>query len=185
MAKPIVLPFRRRRQGKTDYKHRLNMLKAQKARAVIRPSVSNMLVQVATYKDTGDNVEIHAHTRELRALGYKGSLSNLSAAYLIGLVAGKKALAAKKTELIADIRGATLTPGARVYATLKGLIDAGVQIPHDAKVLPSEERVLGKHIDAMTTNKKSETHFTRYKKEKIDAGAFSKHVEDIKAKIMG
>ena len=36
--------------------------------------------------------------------------------------------------------------GSVLLSALKGLLDAGVSIPHDPGVLPSEERITGKHI---------------------------------------
>jgi len=36
--------------------------------------------------------------------------------------------------------------GATVFAALKGMVDAGMKIPHGKDVLPSKERLAGKHI---------------------------------------
>jgi large subunit ribosomal protein L18 len=37
-------------------------------------------------------------------------------------------------------------PGSKVFAVLKGALDAGLQIPHGEEVLPPEDRISGKHI---------------------------------------
>ena len=39
------------------------------------------------------------------------------------------------------------TKGSRIFASLKGILDAGIDIPHNEEVLPSEERIKGEHID--------------------------------------
>jgi large subunit ribosomal protein L18 len=38
------------------------------------------------------------------------------------------------------------TKGSGVFAALKGMVDAGLEIPHGKDVLPSKERLMGKHI---------------------------------------
>ena len=37
--------------------------------------------------------------------------------------------------------------GNRVFAALKGMVDAGLEIPHGDSVLPEEDRINGAHID--------------------------------------
>ena len=54
----------------------------------------------------------------------------------------------------------TYPSGNRAYAALKGMVDAGMEIPHSEEVLPSEERINGEHIGegiakAVATTKKS------------------------------
>jgi large subunit ribosomal protein L18 len=34
-----------------------------------------------------------------------------------------------------------------VFAALKGMVDAGLEIPHGDQVLPDEDRINGAHID--------------------------------------
>ena len=36
--------------------------------------------------------------------------------------------------------------GSRIYAALKGILDAGLNIPHSDGIFPNEERIKGKHI---------------------------------------
>ena len=49
-------------------------------------------------------------------------------------------------EAILDIGLAASTPGNRVFSALKGMVDAGLDIPHSDGVLPDEDRVNGTHI---------------------------------------
>jgi large subunit ribosomal protein L18 len=34
-----------------------------------------------------------------------------------------------------------------LFAALKGAVDAGLDIPHDPAIFPSQDRIMGKHID--------------------------------------
>jgi hypothetical protein len=36
-----------------------------------------------------------------------------------------------------------------LYAALKGAIDAGLKIPYNEEILPSEDRIKGEHIKIM------------------------------------
>ena len=42
---------------------------------------------------------------------------------------------------------AASTNGNRVFAALKGMVDAGLEVPHGDSVLPDDDRVNGAHID--------------------------------------
>ena len=33
-----------------------------------------------------------------------------------------------------------------IFAVLKGAVEAGLEVPHDPKMFPSEDRIVGKHI---------------------------------------
>ena len=48
------VPFRRRREGRTDYRHRAALLRGKLPRAVVRKSNRNITVQLVTYDDKGD-----------------------------------------------------------------------------------------------------------------------------------
>lgn len=140
------IPFRRRREGKTDYRRRLNLLKGGRPRAVVRRSLQNITIQIVEYSHTGDKVIACAFSKELRRFGWTSGTGNLPAAYLTGLLAGKRAKKKGVTTAVLDIGLSAPTPGSRVFASLKGLLDSGIDIPHDEGVLPKEERFQGKHI---------------------------------------
>lgn len=140
------VPFRRRRQGKTDYRQRLALLKSGKHRVVVRRSNKNLRVQFVRYDPSGDEVVSSALGNDLRAYGWGGSMNNTPASYLIGLLAGKRALAQNVTEGVLDIGQHESVPGSTLYGALKGVLDAGVDVPHSPEVLPDEERLHGKHI---------------------------------------
>jgi large subunit ribosomal protein L18 len=142
------VPFRRRREGRTDYRRRLALLKSRKARVVVRRSLTNVRVQVIGYTDKGDKVVASADGRELEGMGLKGtSGKSLPAAYLTGVLAGQRAKQAGVQEAVLDLGRQVPAAGGRIFAALAGVIAAGVDVPHDAEVLPDEERLTGAHIE--------------------------------------
>ncbi len=140
------VPFRRRRVGKTDYRHRKRLLKSGLPRAIVRKSNRYVRVQFATFDMGGDLIVASAISKELASLGWKHSMGNTSAAYLTGYLAGKRAAKAGVDRAVLDIGIHNPTKDSKVFATLKGIIDAGIQIPHNEEILPSEERIKGEHI---------------------------------------
>src|SRR5439155_964510 len=77
-----ALPYRRRREGKTDYKLRRALVKSGKPRAVVRLTNQYVTVQITDATINGDIVRASASSRELPSLGWKGALGNIPAAYL-------------------------------------------------------------------------------------------------------
>lgn len=140
------VPFRRRREGKTDYRRRLALLKSGKVRAVVRKTLANTIVQFVDFTPEGDRVLASAISKELERFAWKVGTGNVPAAYLTGYLAGKRALAAGVKEAVLDIGLHPPTGGGRVFAALKGVLDAGVRIPHGEEVLPDEARIRGEHI---------------------------------------
>lgn len=140
--------FRRRREGRTDYRQRRALLRSRVPRAVVRISLRHASVQLVEYDAKGDRIVATAHSRELLDMGWRASTGNLPAAYLTGYLAGKRAKKKGVEEAVLDIGLREPIKGAACFATLKGLLDAGIEVPHSDKILPSEDRVKGKHINA-------------------------------------
>ncbi len=139
--------FRRRREGRTDYRVRLRLLKSGRPRAVVRLSSRRVRVSLVTYDPTGDHVVATAESGELGGLGFPAaSLASTPAAYLTGYLAGLRAKAASTEEAILDAGLRHPTAGGRLAAALKGLLDAGVEIPHGDEGLPSADRIAGGHL---------------------------------------
>jgi len=143
-----VVKFRREREGKTNYKKRLALLKSRLSRLVVRISNKNIICQAIAHGKEGDAVLAVGTSNELAKLGWKGSKSNIPAAYLTGYLCGKKALKAKVDEAVFDLGFRDVVKSSKVFATLKGALDAGLQIPHDDVILPPQDRIEGAHIDA-------------------------------------
>ena len=144
------VPFRRRREGKTDYRKRLKLLMSHKPRVVVRRSNSYLRIQLIVADRQGDRTFVDTTSKELSGYGYEGGGKNLPAAYLTGLLFGKKATEAGFKEAILDIGLHTPVHGSRVFAALKGVIDSGMEVPHDPVVFPPEERIRGEHIASYT-----------------------------------
>lgn len=140
------VPYKRKLEGRTDYRKRLALVKSGMPRLVIRKSLNNIIVQVVNYETKGDKVIVSAHSNELAKLGWKGRKRNLPAAYLVGLLCGKKAKEKNVSKAILDMGLYTSVKGSVVYAALKGAVDAGLEVPHDEAVIPPEDRLKGKHI---------------------------------------
>lgn len=140
-----IIKFKRRMEMKTNYRKRLALLKSGKVRLVIRKSLSNISVQLVNFNPSGDQTVVSAVSSELKKFGWTKT-GNIPAAYLTGLLAGKKAKEKNVTEAVLDIGVQTSTKGSRIYAALKGVLDAGINIPHSKDILPSEDRINGKHI---------------------------------------
>ncbi len=141
------MPRRRRREGKTNYYKRYKMILSGKPRLVVRRTNMYIWVQVVIAKPQGDITVAAAHSRELvKRYGWLGGTKNTPAAYLTGLLAGFRALREGITEAIIDIGLHRPTKGARVFAALKGALDAGLRIPHSPEIFPEEYRIRGEHI---------------------------------------
>jgi large subunit ribosomal protein L18 len=143
---------RRRRQGKTDYRRRINLLKSRQPRVVIRRSLKNLRIQFVEFDPKGDRIIVSAEGFELGKYGWKGSFSNTPAAYLTGFLAGKRAVKAGIERAVLDIGLQTPAKGSKVFASLKGLLDAGIDIPHSEEEFPSDERIRGAHITESIKN---------------------------------
>jgi large subunit ribosomal protein L18 len=141
------VPFRRRREGKTDYRIRLRLLRSDVPRAVVRVTNRRILVSVTTYDAVGDRVLASAESPELAAVGFpESNLRSTPAAYLTGYLAGVRAKAAGASSAILDVGLRHPTPGGRLMGALKGLLDAGLDVPHGDKGLPSNDRLNGQHL---------------------------------------
>jgi len=139
--------FRRRREGKTDYRVRLRLLKGGVPRAVVRLSGRRIRVQLVDFEPTGDRVLAAADSAELAGIQFpSSSAASTPAAYLTGYLAGLRAKAAGTEEAILDTGLRHPTPGGRLSAALKGLLDAGLALPHGEKGFPAKDRLNGAHL---------------------------------------
>ncbi len=138
-----ILKFRRRREGSTNYSHRLRLVKGKKPRLVVRITSRYVIAHIVEYQRAGDVTISHANSKDLSEYGWIAG-RNLPSAYLTGYLLGKHA---KVKECILDAGVKSPHHKGRVYAVIKGAIDAGMNIPHDEKILPDKDRLTGKHIN--------------------------------------
>ncbi|MEM3736767.1 MAG: 50S ribosomal protein L18 [Candidatus Bathyarchaeia archaeon] len=181
-------PFRRRREGKTNYRRRISLIKSRKLRLVIRNTLAHTIVQFVEAKLGGDLIRTSVTSRELvRCYGWKAPCGNLPTAYLTGLLAGKKAKKIGLTEAILDLGVGKFPPKSKVYGALRGVLDAGVIIPHNGEVTPDEARIRGEHIanywESITDSDTRNRLFSGYLKAGLTPGDLPKHFDEVKAKI--
>ena len=120
------------------------MLMGKRDFITVNVTNENTQVQILKPEMTGDKVIASAHSRYLLGKGWKGSRKNIPAAYLTGYLAGKKAIGQGASTAI--LYTGTRKYTQRMAAALKGVIDAGMQIPADSETFPSEERINGEHL---------------------------------------
>lgn len=184
------VPLKRRREGKTNYYKRRKMILSGKPRLVVRVLSRTIVVQIITPHPRGDITHVSAVSQELKRYGWKAGGKNTSAAYLLGLLAGLKARKKGIEEAIVDIGIHSPTKGARVFAAVKGALDAGMKIPVGEEILPSEDRIKGEHIAnyAKLLLEVDKEEYNRRFSSYLEAGLrpeeLPKHFEEIKAKIL-
>jgi large subunit ribosomal protein L18 len=154
---------------------------------VVRKTNKNMIVQFVNARVVGDSTEASAVSTELAEHGWKAGTGNLPAAYLTGLLAGLRAKSRGVKKAILDIGLNTPVKGSRVYAALKGALDAGVEIPHKEDVLPDEARLKGEHIvNAYKhfSDQKDTNMFNEVGKKKTAITGIPKSVEKVKKALL-
>jgi len=181
--------LRRRKEGKTDYKARKALVISGKPRLVVRNTLKNVIAQIIVAKPHGDEVLVSAHSRELKKYEWKAHAGNLPSAYLTGLLCGLKAKAQGVKEVILDIGLHSPSKGARVFAMLKGVLDAGVHVPHSEEKLPDEKRIEGEHIaqyaESLASNPEEyQSKFSKYLEQKLPPESLPKHFAKVKTEIL-
>lgn len=141
------VPFRRRREGKTNYHRRLKLIQSRRNRLVVRCSNKHTIVQVVESKIEGDRILNHAHTQHLiKQFDWKHNPGNIPSAYLTGYLCGLKAKKAGISDAIVDV--GILVHDNRVKAAVKGFLDAGIEVPvgEDWFFNGMDDRIKGLHI---------------------------------------
>jgi large subunit ribosomal protein L18 len=159
-----------------------------KPRLVARSTLKNVVAQIIVAKPHGDEVLVSAHSRELKKYEWKAPSGNLPAAYLTGLLCGLKAKAQGLKEVILDIGLNSPSKGARVFAVLKGVLDAGVNVSHSEEKLPDEKRIQGEHIaqyaESLASNPEEyQSRFSKYLEQKFPPETLPKHFAKVKTEI--
>jgi len=141
---------RRRREQKTDYAKRIKFLKSESPRIVFRKTNKYIIAQCITSVMAQDKIEIGVNSKQLLSHGWpkasEGSLKSLPASYLTGFLLGKQILKKKVKSPILDVGMIKSIGKSKIYAFVKGVADSGVDIKYSEKVLPSEDRITGKHM---------------------------------------
>lgn len=181
--------YRRERERRTDYYYRRSLLRSGKPRFIVRISLKNVRAQIATPASEGDKIISSAFSKELSKWDWKGSNSNTPAAYLVGLLCGFRGRESGVEECILDIDRFVASPQAKIFAVLKGGLDAGLNIPHSEDVLPTEKRIQGEHISSYAQKLKSEqeekykSQFSKYFENDLPPEELPDHFKKVKKAI--
>jgi large subunit ribosomal protein L18 len=182
------LPYRRRRNARTDYAKRRRLVLSGLPRLVVRPANKHITVQVVEAQAAGDRVLASAHSSELREYSWKGARGNVPAAYLTGTLVGYRAKSKGVEEAVLDVGTRPVTAGSRLFAAMNGAVDSGMKIPHSAEVLPAKERLRGEHIAAYANTLSKDAglyqrRFSDYLKHKLKPEEIPAHFEEVREKI--
>jgi large subunit ribosomal protein L18 len=184
------LPFRRRREGKTNYHKRLKLLKSRKLRLVIRASNNHIIVQVVESKLSGDRVLVAAFSKELpKKFDWKLNTGNIPAAYLTGYLAGLRAKKNNIQEVILDL--GVFNHRFRVLAAVKGFLKSEIELPYREEFFPEnfEAKLDGSQIETYAKllkqkePEKYELAFSSYLKNKVDPLKIKQNVSSTLKKI--
>ncbi|HLD00449.1 MAG TPA: 50S ribosomal protein L18 [Candidatus Nanoarchaeia archaeon] len=186
--KPKTVPFRRKREYVTNYKKRLKLLLSRKLRIVVRMTNSKIIAQLVNFSPAGDKVVLGIDSSALAKLGWNYSLKNTPAAYLTGLLLGKKALGQGHKEAILDTGSREPQKKGKIYAFLKGMLDSGLEVPSGEDIFPPEERITGEHIKGYAkklkdNNQVYQERFARYLKNKAAPENMPEQFQQLKQKI--
>ncbi len=180
--------MRRRREKRTDYKQRMELLKSGMPRAVVRRAHNNIHIQFVVYEEKGDRVIVEGVSKNLSKYGWNMHGGSLPSAYLTGLMAGTDAVKQGVKEAVLDLGLHISKHGSSLYAAALGIRDAGVKIPLNESVLPNEDRIKGKHIAEYASKIKNDERykkqFSEYLKQGIEPEKITDIFEEVRKKIM-
>jgi large subunit ribosomal protein L18 len=183
-----VHTLKRIRTHKTNYRKRQALLISKQDFVTIKITNQNVIAQVLKPEIQGDIVRVSTHSRELRRYGWKGSLNSLPACFLVGLVLGRKALEKGVDKAVLYIGNKPFT--SRIAACMKGIVQAGINIPISSESYPTEHRLNGQHIAEYARKIKTEDinkynkYFSSLLKEGLVPENYQSHVEEITARIL-
>jgi len=184
--KRFQVKFRRRRQGKTDYKARRRLVQqaknkynTPKYRLVARRTNKDIICQVVSAKIIGDNVICAAYSHELKSYGALAGFTNYAACYATGLLCARRLLT--KLGLASKYEGQTKVTGARFEVQplandrkpFKCILDAGLaRTTTGARIFG----VMKGAIDGGLSIPHSDARFPGFKNNKLDTEKHRKRI---------
>ena len=151
-------------------------------------SIRNITVQISIAKPHGDEVLAAANSRELiKNLRLESCNRQHSSSLPYRFLCGLKAKATGVKEAILDIGLIAPTKGAKAFAALNGVVDAGVDVPHSEEKIV-KERTKGEHIAkyAKSLGAGSEEYnakFSKYTAQGVAPEKIPEHFNKVKAEI--
>jgi large subunit ribosomal protein L18 len=182
--------FRRRREGKTDYRKRRGIILGNMPFVSIHISGRYIYSQILKPTVTGDITIASASSRDLsKKFGWKGSAKNLPGAYLTGYYLGHLAAEQNLKKAVVYSGVGRFVHGSRMASLISGAKDAGLDISVDEESLPDEERITGKHIVDYSqklekeNGEKRDQIFSKILSSGMKPADYPLHFESIKSKI--
>ena len=182
--------FRRRREGKTDYRKRKGIILGKTPFVCVHVSGKYIYSQVLKPSATGDLTVAAASSRDLvKKFGWKGSTKSLPSAYLTGYYLGHLAGEKSLKEAVVYSGVGRFVHGSRIASLISGAKDAGLEISVNEESLPDEDRISGKHIAAYSNKlekedrKKRDQVFSKILSSGMNPSEYPSHFEAVKAKI--
>ncbi len=170
IGKKFALKYRRKREVKTDYRKRLSLIQSGHVRLVVRRMLNNITVQLVQYTPTGDKTLVTVHSRRLLKFGWQSHRGNTPSAYLTGFLAGLEGKKQGIKNAVLDLGLVEAVKGSVIFAAVKGVVDAGIAVPHSPDILPSDDRIQGITIAS-------------YAKKSLKAANLPQHFTETKQKI--
>jgi len=179
--------FRRIRKRKTNYRKREKLLIGKNDFVTVNVSDQNVSAQLIRPELLGDKVMASVHSNELLSYGWKGSRKNIPSCYLVGLLLGKKCIQKKITRAILYIGKRHFTT--KIAACLKGMSEAGLEMPFSEEILPTEERIQGNHIAEYAKKIKSnddlyKSRFSSNLGSGLEPEKYPNHFSEVKDRIV-
>ncbi len=140
---------KRRMQRKTDYKNRFLLLRSPLPRLIARKTNRYLIAQIVESNQAQDRVIIGITSKFLLKKGWKTpliSIKNKEAAYLTGFMIAKLSLKKNIRSVVFDIGMHRNVHKSKLYALLKGAIDAGLKIPSNSEILPQNNILKNEEI---------------------------------------
>lgn len=139
---------RRRKEYKTDYKKRFELLKGGLPRIIFRRTNRYLIIQYVVSKEAQDKIIFGIDSKELLKYGWpeKESIKSIPASYLTGYLFGKKILSKKLDTPVLDFGMTRVLHKTKVYAFIKGLVDSGIKVGCEKENFPEESRIKGEHL---------------------------------------
>lgn len=180
--------YRRRREGKTDYRARKrlvtqdkNKYNSPKYRLVVRLSNTDVTCQIVYAKIEGDHVLAAAYSHELKNYGMSVGLTNYAAAYATGLLLARRLLT--KLNLADKYQGNTTVDGNDYHVEeledgprpFRAFLDVGLhRTTTGSKIFAAMKGAADGGLDIPH----SETRFVGYDKEgkALKAEVLKKHI---------
>ncbi|CAJ1950319.1 unnamed protein product [Sphenostylis stenocarpa] len=185
--KRYQVKFKRRRQGKTDYRARIRLINQDKNkyntpkyRFVVRFTNKDIIAQVTSASIAGDIVLAAAYAHELPRYGLEVGLTNYAAAYCTGLLLARRVL--KRLEMDEEYEGNVEATGedysvepAETRRPFRALLDVGlIRTTTGNRVFGALKGALDGGLDIPHSDKRF-AGFDKDKKE-LDAEVHRKYV---------